>query len=117
MFRIKRAYQPPAPDDGVRILVDRLWRRGLTKEAAAIDTWLKDIAPSAELRKWFGHDPQRWPRFQERYREELKAPERLAALERLRAARQESGVVTLLFGAREETHNHAAFLRDLLNDE
>ena len=116
MFRIKRAYDPPAPVDGLRVLVDRLWPRGLSKEAARIDEWLKDIAPSAELRRWFGHDPARWAEFKARYREELKTPERSAALERLREAGWRPGSVTLLFAARDVTHNHAAALLDQLNE-
>jgi uncharacterized protein YeaO (DUF488 family) len=115
MFRIKRAYAPPTPEDGFRVLVDRLWPRGLSKEAAAIDEWRKDVAPSAELRKWFGHDSKRWATFKTRYREELKTPERSAGLERLRALGREQSVVTLLFAARDETHNHAAALLEVLN--
>ena len=117
MIRIKRVYAPPAPEDGYRILVDRLWPRGLSKDAAAIDLWLKEIAPSAELRQWFGHDPARWPEFIDRYKSELKTSERVAAFERLRQAERDSGTVTLLFGAREETHNHAALLRRLLTGQ
>ena len=114
MFRIKRAYEPPAPGDGCRVLVDRLWPRGLSQDAAAADLWLKDIAPSKELRQWFGHDPARWAAFSKRYRAELEAPERAAALARLRELERERGTVTLLFGAREETYNHAALLQTLL---
>lgn len=115
MVAIKRIYAPPERGDGLRVLVDRLWPRGLSKEAAAVDLWLKEIAPSSALRTWFGHDPARWAGFQERYRAELQSPERAAALERLRAAAREGGPVTLLFGAREERYNHAAMLRDLLD--
>jgi uncharacterized protein YeaO (DUF488 family) len=117
MFRIKRAYQPPAKDDGVRILVDRLWPRGLSKQTAAINEWLKDIAPSAELRTWFGHDPERWAEFKGRYRRELRTPERSAALERLRALQREKGAVTLLFAARDEGRNHAAVLLEVLAEK
>jgi uncharacterized protein YeaO (DUF488 family) len=117
MFRIKRVYEPPAREDGLRVLVDRLWPRGLSKDAAAVDEWLKDIAPSAELRRWFGHDPERWADFNARYREELRSPQRLAALERLRAAAHSRGAVTLLFAARDPTHNHAAALREVLNEQ
>jgi uncharacterized protein YeaO (DUF488 family) len=117
MFRIKRVYEPPAREDGLRGLVDRLWPRGLSKDAAAVDEWLKDIAPSAELRRWFGHDPERWADFKARYREELRSPQRLAALERLRAAAHSRGAVTLLFAARDPTHNHAAALREVLNEQ
>lgn len=115
MFRIKRAYVPPAREDGYRVLVDRLWPRGLSKQTAAIDLWLKEIAPSAELRQWFGHDRTRWSEFKRRYQEELRAPERSSALGRLRQAERERGTVTLLFATREATHNHAAFLRELLS--
>ena len=113
---IKRAYAPPAREDGLRVLVDRLWPRGLAKEAAAVDLWLKEIAPSTALRKWFGHDPALWEGFQGRYRRELEAPERVAALARLRALAAEAETVTLLYGAREERYNHAVMLSALLND-
>jgi uncharacterized protein YeaO (DUF488 family) len=116
MFRIKRAYEPAAPEDGFRVLVDGLWPRGLSKKDAAIDEWLRDIAPSAELRKWFGHDPERWAEFKARYREELSSTKRSAALERLRDAARTRGSVTLLFAARDPTHNHAAALLELLNE-
>lgn len=114
MVRIKRVYAPPAPEDGYRVLVDRLWPRGLGKEAAAVALWLKEIAPSTELRRWFGHDPARWPEFARRYREELKAPERAAALDRLRRLRQAHEVLTLLYGARDAALTHATLLKDLL---
>jgi uncharacterized protein YeaO (DUF488 family) len=116
MVRIKRVYAPPSPADGYRVLVDRLWPRGLSKEAARVDEWLKEIAPSPGLRKWFGHDPDRWTEFAKRYRKELEAPERAAALAHLRQTSLDRKTVTLLFGAREETYNHAVLLRDLLND-
>ncbi len=116
MVRIKRVYAPLAPEDGYRVLVDRLWPRGLAKEAAAVDLWLKEIAPSTELRKWFGHDPARWPEFAQRYREELKTAERRAALERLREAVRDRSVVTLLFGARDEALTHARLLQKLLSE-
>jgi uncharacterized protein YeaO (DUF488 family) len=88
----------------------------LAKEAAEVDLWLKEIAPSTELRKWFGHDPERWKEFAQRYREELKAPERAAALERLREAVRDRPTVTLLFGARDESLTHATLLRQLLSE-
>jgi uncharacterized protein YeaO (DUF488 family) len=116
LYRIKRAYAEPAPADGLRVLVDRLWPRGLSKKAAVIDLWLKEIAPSTALRQWFGHDPERWAEFQRRYREELSAPERAAALARLREAERTSGTVTLLYAARDETHNHAAALLEVLRE-
>lgn len=110
-LKLKRVYDPPATSDGTRILVDRLWPRGLTKEKAAIDLWLKEIAPSTELRKWFGHDPEKWTEFSRRYRAELKAnPEQVAAL---RHAIQH-GPATLVFGARDEEHNDAVVLKAFL---
>src|SRR6185437_9250019 len=109
--RLKRAYEPAAPADGVRILVDRLWPRGVSKAKAAIDHWLRELAPSHELRRWFGHDVDRWDEFRLRYRAELEQhPEALDQLRRL--ARE--GRITLVFGARDETHNDAVVLRDIL---
>lgn len=109
--RIKRVYLAADPADGKRILVDRLWPRGLTKVKAHVDLWLKDVAPSTELRKWFGHDPTRWAEFQRRYVEELKSKsEDLATLRK--EIRQ--GPVTLLYGAKDEEHNEAVVLLELL---
>ena len=109
--RLKRAYLPAGPEDGVRVLVDRLWPRGVSKARAALAFWNKDVAPSTELRQWFGHDPARWAEFRKRYRAELKArPEAVEALHAL--ARQ--GPVTLVFAARDEAHNEAVVLRDVL---
>jgi uncharacterized protein YeaO (DUF488 family) len=109
--RLKRAYEPAAAEDGVRILVDRLWPRGITKTAAAIDHWFRELAPSHELRRWFGHDVDRWGEFRRRYRAELEQhPE---ALDRLRQLARE-GRITLVFGARDEAHNDAVVLRDVL---
>ena len=116
MFQLKRAYEPAASADGFRVLVDRLWPRGLSKETAAIDEWLKDIAPSAELRRWFGHDPKRWAEFKARYREELRSPERAAALEHLREAARGRKSVTLLSAVRDVTHSHASMLLEVLNE-
>ncbi|MCM0081568.1 DUF488 domain-containing protein [Geomonas sp. Red32] len=113
MVKIKRAYEAPAPEDGVRLLVDRLWPRGLSKERAAVDHWLKDLAPSNELRHWFGHDPARWDEFRERYREELR-PVRPAIEEVAGMARR--GRVTLLFAARDPDHNNAVVLRELIEE-
>ncbi|KFI34182.1 uroporphyrin-III methyltransferase [Haematobacter missouriensis] len=110
-LRLKRVYDPPDPADGKRILVDRLWPRGMTRERAALDDWRKDLAPSDGLRRWFAHDPAKWPEFRERYLEELKAQG--AALSQLRAE-AEGEVVTLLYGARDTEHNEAVVLRDLL---
>ncbi|TRW95948.1 DUF488 domain-containing protein [Paracoccus sp. M683] len=110
-IRLKRAYQPASPDDGRRILVDRLWPRGVSKQKAALDDWMRDIAPSTELRQWFGHDPDRWAGFQARYRDELRAHG--AALDHLRDLARD-GIVTLIFGARDQAHNEAVVLRDVL---
>ncbi|TKT74705.1 DUF488 domain-containing protein [Aquamicrobium sp. LC103] len=110
-LRIKRAYEAPADDDGKRILVDRLWPRGVSKADAAIDEWMKEIAPSTELRKWFGHDPARWAEFRRRYKSELR--EHVEDLDRLRTmARQ--GTVTLVYAAHDEEHNDAVVLREVL---
>lgn len=110
MFQAKRVYEPSAPEDGFRVLIDRLWPRGVSKDAAAVDLWLKEIAPSTDLRKWFGHDPERWQGFAERYREELKDPDRAAAFETLRAAGREQEVVTLLYATKEFEQSHAVLL-------
>lgn len=112
-IKLKRAYEPPARDDGTRILVDRLWPRGLKKADAAIDEWMKDIAPSTGLRKWFGHDPARWQEFRRRYRAEIRQHPEL--LERLRRLAQQSPL-TLVFSARDETRNDAIVLKDVLLD-
>lgn len=110
-IRLKRAYEPPATSDGRRILVDRLWPRGISKADAAIDRWMKDIAPSTELREWFGHDAERWPEFQRRYALEVhKHREQLAELRRL--ARKDP--LTLVYSARDEAHNDAVALRQIL---
>ncbi|HUL09231.1 MAG TPA: DUF488 domain-containing protein [Candidatus Acidoferrum sp.] len=110
-IRLKRAYDPPAPADGRRILVERLWPRGLTRERAKIDHWCKEVAPSSELRRWFAHDPARWPEFRRRYRAELKGnAEEVARLADLCAGRR----VTFVFAARDEAMNSAVVLREYL---
>ncbi len=106
--RIKRVYEPAAAD-GYRVLVDRLWPRGVSKEKAHLDTWMKDIAPSTELRRWFGHDPARWDEFERRYRVELAEPERSRLVEAL-AERATHGPVTLIYGTRDTAHNEAIVL-------
>lgn len=112
MIKIKRAYLEPEAGDGTRILVDRLWPRGLTKEEARIDLWLKNIAPSTELRKWFGHDIERWEEFKNRYLAELNEnKESMAILKE----QLNKGNVTLIFGARDELHNEAIILKKLLS--
>jgi uncharacterized protein YeaO (DUF488 family) len=108
---VKRVYDPPAASDGTRVLVDRLWPRGLRKEKAGIDRWLRDVAPSTELRHWFGHDPKRWDGFRERYAAELR--DHSDALDELRRLVRD-GPVTLLFAAHDEEHNNAVALRDIL---
>jgi len=110
-IRIKRAYEKPDRADGTRILVDRLWPRGLTKEKAKVDLWLKAVAPSTELRKWFAHDPAKWAEFRSRYREELKRNKEQVSLLRQEAAK---GTVTLVYGARDQQHNEAVILQRLL---
>jgi len=109
--RLKRAYEPPATDDGARILVDRLWPRAISKQALALDEWMKDIAPSTGLRRWFGHDPDRWDEFCRRYAAEVHEHQDL--LDGLRA-RARKGRITLLFSARDEKHNDAVVLRGLI---
>ena len=110
-IQLKRVYAPPAPEDGVRILVDRLWPRGLSKEKAAVDHWMKEIAPSAELRRWFGHDPDRWAEFRRRYMAELR--QHTGLLDQIRELASE-GRVTLLFGAHDQEHNDAVVLAEVL---
>jgi uncharacterized protein YeaO (DUF488 family) len=109
--RLKRAYEPASPDDGTRILVDRLWPRGLPRAKAAVDIWMKGIAPSNELRRWFGHDPERWTEFRRRYKTELAAnPDVLDELRRVAGQSR----VTLIYGAKDEKHNQAVVLKQLL---
>lgn len=111
MVKIKRVYESPS-DDGKRILVDRLWPRGVTKEKASVDIWLKDIAPSTSLRKWFGHNPEKWEEFKKRYFDELKNnKEQVSRLE----DEIKKGTVTLIYSAKDEVHNQAVVLKDLLN--
>ncbi|MCA0047903.1 DUF488 domain-containing protein [Mesorhizobium sp. B283B1A] len=106
-LEVKRIYEPPASDDGQRVLVDRVWPRGVSKKDAALTLWLKDIAPSDELRKWFGHEPARWADFQKRYRAELDGNgEAVTQLRELLG----DGKVTLLYGAHDEAHNNAVAL-------
>jgi uncharacterized protein YeaO (DUF488 family) len=113
-LRIKRVYEQPDRDDGTRILVDRLWPRGLTKEKAKVDLWLKDVAPSTALRKWFAHDPAKWTEFQTRYREELKSNKEPLSLLKQEAAK---GTATLVYGARDQQHNEAVILQRLLKSK
>jgi uncharacterized protein YeaO (DUF488 family) len=109
--RIKRVYEQPGTEDGMRILIDRLWPRGLTKEKASVTLWLKEIAPSTELRKWFGHDPDKWKAFEARYRAELTKNEQQVALLRQKIKKCP---VTLLYGAKDQEHNEAVVLQKYL---
>jgi uncharacterized protein YeaO (DUF488 family) len=112
-IRLKRAYDPPSPDDGLRILVERLWPRGLSKERVAVDLWLKDLAPSAELRAWYAHDEDKWPEFRRRYRAELReSSDQLAELRRL----ADAGPVTFVYGSRETERNSATVLRQVVEE-
>jgi uncharacterized protein YeaO (DUF488 family) len=112
MIKIKRIYEKPAKEDGWRVLVDRLWPRGVKKEAAHLDAWMKDVAPSDALRKWFGHEPKKWGDFQRRYRSELAKKRELVA--ELKKMAKEHGTLTLLFGAKDEEHNEAVVLANAL---
>jgi len=111
--RVRRVYDPPAPEDGTRVLVDRIWPRGLTKEAARLGDWCKAVAPSEELRRWYGHDPERFEEFVGRYRAELAEPERAEALAHLRRL-AEGGTLTLLTATRRVDISNAAVLADVL---
>ncbi len=111
MIKLKRVYEKPSRTDGLRVLVDRLWPRGLSKERADVDLWLKEVAPSTELRKWFGHDPDKWKEFQSRYRKELRANKDAVQLLKEKAAKQ---IVTIVYGARDEQHNDAVVLKKVL---
>src|ERR1044071_5970501 len=111
MIKLKRAYEKPARDDGERILVERLWPRGLTKLQAKIDLWLKEVAPSTELRQWFGHDPEKWDEFGRRYQKELKQKDDLIKLLKRKA---KAGTITLIYAARDEEHNGALVLKRFL---
>ena len=111
MIRLKRAYDAPSRQDGLRILVERLWPRGVRKEMAGIDLWLKELAPSTELRKWFGHDPERWREFRRRYWSELVQRGDLIALLRHRTT---EGTVTFVYAASDEEHNSAVALKEFL---
>jgi len=113
-MKIKRVYEQPDKEDGMRILVDRLWPRGLTKEKAAVDLWLKDIAPSTELRKWFGHEPVKWYDFTEKYLAELKENKKMVSLLKEKTEHEN---VTLLYGAKDQEHNEALVLLNYLIKE
>ncbi len=112
MIKLKRIYDPYRNEDGYRILVDRLWPRGVSKEKAHLDLWLKEIAPSTELRKWFGHDPEKWREFEKRYKKELKNKPEL--MQQLKDLEKKHKQVTLLYGARDAEHNEAIILQHVL---
>jgi uncharacterized protein YeaO (DUF488 family) len=111
--RLRRAYEPVSDDDGYRVLVDRVWPRGRTREELHIDVWDRELGPSTELRKWFGHDPARWDEFRRRYHEELAEPSLAATLDEL-AERARRGPLTLVYGARDEQHNQAVVIAEEL---
>jgi uncharacterized protein YeaO (DUF488 family) len=114
--RVRRIYEQPSPDDGVRLLVDRLWPRGLSKEKAHLDEWVKDVAPSDDLRRWYGHEPERFAEFRRRYLTELREPERAEALARLAEAASR-GTVTLLTATKDAEHSEAAVLAAVLAEQ
>jgi len=114
MIRVKRVYDPPSGDDGFRLLVDRLWPRGLSKEDAKVDLWLRDISPSSDLRKWYSHDPAKWHAFQKRYVRELSSKEEL--LDQVRRIEHEKGTVTLLFSSKERMCNNAVALQGVVRN-
>ncbi|MGH9743635.1 MAG: DUF488 domain-containing protein [Candidatus Acidiferrum sp.] len=112
MIKIKRVYEKPTGADGWRVLVDRLWPRGMTKEAAHLDVWMKDVSPSDALRKWFGHEPKKWSAFQKRYQGELAKNKDMVT--ELKKMAKEHGTLTLLYGAKDEEHNEAVVLAGVL---
>jgi uncharacterized protein YeaO (DUF488 family) len=112
MIKVKRVYEKPERDDGWRVLVDRLWPRGMKKEDAHLDAWLKEVAPSNELRRWFGHAPEKWGEFQKKYRAELRKQKELIA--ELKQTEKKKGTPTLLFGAKDQEHNEAVVLAAVL---
>jgi uncharacterized protein YeaO (DUF488 family) len=113
MIQIKRIYDAPSVDDGYRVLVDRIWPRGVSKEAAKLDDWMKGVTPSPELRVWFGHDPERWREFKFQYLAELDGSAQMACIKELKE-RAANGTVTLLYAAKDDHHNHAIILLDVL---
>ncbi|MGB9003171.1 MAG: DUF488 family protein [Nitrosotalea sp.] len=112
MIKIKRVYESPSKEDGFRILIDRLWPRGLSKESTQIDSWLKDIAPSDNLRKWFSHDPKKWIEFKKRYSEELK--EKKDIISKIKLLEKEKKRITFLYSAKDKEHNNAVFLQEYM---
>jgi len=112
MIKIKRAYQPSSKDDGFRILIDRIWPRGVSKERANLDLWMKEIAPSDDLRKWFSHDPKKWNEFENRYKHELKDKKEL--INKIKEIEKDKEKVTLIYSAKDEKHNNAIVLENML---
>lgn len=112
MIKIKRAYEKPSEDDGYRVLVDRLWPRGVAKNKAKIDLWLKQVSPSNELRKWFSHDLEKWDEFKKRYHSELKSEK--TSLQKIKQIEKENKIITLVYAAKDDKHNNAIFLLDEL---
>jgi uncharacterized protein YeaO (DUF488 family) len=112
MLKIKRIYDSPEDGDGFRVLVDRIWPRGISKTRAHLDLWMRDIAPSDALRKWFGHDPERWSEFVKKYHRELKRNAEI--VQQIRALEKENGTLTLLYSAHDEAFNQAVALRQFL---
>jgi len=116
-IKTKRAYDVAATKDGQRILVDRIWPRGVSKEEAKVHEWLKSIGPSHELRKWFNHDEEKYDTFKEEYKQELKSGEQKEALDKLKEIAHNNNTVTLIFGAKEETYNQATVLKEILEKD
>jgi uncharacterized protein YeaO (DUF488 family) len=116
LVQIKRAYEPSSKQDGYRVLIDRLWPRGIKKEKLALDAWMKELSPSTELRKEFGHKPELWDGFKKKYEKELKSPDAMESIRRL-AKRAKRGRVTLLYSAHDESHNDAVVLKKIINRE
>jgi uncharacterized protein YeaO (DUF488 family) len=112
MIKIKRSYDNPQKEDGFRILVDRLWPRGLSKEKAKIDLWLKDISPINDLRKWFSHDPGKWNDFRKRYKDELRGKREMIL--KIKKIEKEKKIITLLYSAKDKEHNNAVILKEVL---
>ena len=118
MIQVKRVYEPPSKDDGYRILIDRLWPRGLSKTEAAIDAWFKDIAPSNELRRWFDHSPNRWDKFKSRYFVELEKKEKiLNEILAIESSSEGSSIITLLYSTKERQYNNAVALKEYLEEQ
>ncbi len=115
MFKTKRVYESPAAEDGFRILIDRLWPRGTSKEKAKIDLWIKEIAPSNDLRKWFSHDTEKWAEFQKKYKQELSTKQEL--LKKIKQIEKEKGIVTLVYSTQETEHSNAVVLKAVLDKE